>query len=119
MKWVYETRHTNGEKGNINFVVWSDQLICPFCNHRFYIGDSNKNIRPGSEKDNYCPNCKADISNAKLDKNKDKDGKVITKPILINYTYNKKRFDKCPDDIDFEIHQQIEFDGDSFLGSFV
>jgi DNA modification methylase/predicted RNA-binding Zn-ribbon protein involved in translation (DUF1610 family) len=29
--WMYETTHTDGSKGRINYVVWSDVFLCPSC----------------------------------------------------------------------------------------
>lgn len=33
--WMYETKHSNGKVGKINYVVWSETLSCPHCNHEF------------------------------------------------------------------------------------
>jgi len=29
--WMYETLHIDGTKGKINYTVWSDVFICPYC----------------------------------------------------------------------------------------
>jgi len=29
--WMYETRHTDGSVGTINYTVWSDVFVCPHC----------------------------------------------------------------------------------------
>ena len=28
---MYETKHTDGRTGKINFTIWSDLFICPSC----------------------------------------------------------------------------------------
>ncbi|MEZ4614375.1 MAG: hypothetical protein R2867_02520 [Caldilineaceae bacterium] len=27
--WMYETKHSDGRKGKINYTVWSDVFVCP------------------------------------------------------------------------------------------
>ena len=31
--WMFETKHSDGRTGKINYTVWSDVFICPDCSH--------------------------------------------------------------------------------------
>ena len=38
-KWMYETKHTDGSLGRINFIVWSEVTACTECQHEFVLWD--------------------------------------------------------------------------------
>lgn len=117
--WMYETKHTDGSIGKINYVVWSDVFICPDCGGEIVFYDAAVDKEKGEvNKEFACPNC-----GAKHTKNQMKR-KLITVfdkamnetiqqaelfPVLIQYIdKNGKRHEKKPDDFDFELIKKIE-----------
>ncbi|MFA5625664.1 MAG: DNA methyltransferase [Bradymonadales bacterium] len=57
--WLYETLHSDGKsKGRINYVVWSEVLICPNCTREFVFWDVAVKLGDGVVlKDFPCPHC--------------------------------------------------------------
>ena len=45
--WMYETRHDNGQKGRINYVVWSDVFVCPECASEIVFWENAVDIENG------------------------------------------------------------------------
>jgi len=119
--WMYETIHTDGKsKGKINYVAWSDVLICPYCKNEYIfwnaaVDDINVKIR----EDYACPNCSSKIKKNDCEKSRVScfdssiDEELIqTKqvPVLINYSFNGKRYEKKPDEFDLDLIKKIEND---------
>lgn len=123
--WVYLTKHLQTQNqhellakdnnGNINYVVWSDIFSCPYCKHEFdyYSVDQLKD----ESKSFACPSCKAHVKKDEctrvqvsvFDQFLSKNIRVnLQKPVLINYTFNKKRFEKVPDEDDIRLLNNIE-----------
>jgi DNA modification methylase len=116
----------NIRKGNINYVVWSDVLICPFCRQEYVFWKVAIDSELGKVKDEFeCPNCTANISKANSEavrlKSYDKylNRDIITTkqiPVLIVYTakvqedgkWKNKRFQKLPNEYDLNLIQEIE-----------
>ncbi len=117
--WMYETLHTDGKtKCRINYVVWSDVLICPYCisEYTFWNAAVDKEVRTVIEEYN-CPHCKAVISKRESIKANvgiydQLIGREVTQikqiPVLINYTLGKKRCEKAPDAEDIKLMKLIE-----------
>lgn len=114
--WMYETLHTDGKtKGKINYTVWSEVFSCPSCAHEIVF--SQEALDEGHVKDEFpCPNCKVQLNKSSLEllfeTYVDKTTKEITKrprrqPILISYLVNKKKFEKKPDELDYEMLEQV------------
>lgn len=117
--WMYETRHTDGSIGKINYVVWSDVFICPDCGGEIVFWDSAVDKQKGEVKEDFaCSNCgakhtKKQVSKAMqtvFDKAMNKTiQQSKTVPVLIQYIDEKgKRHEKKPDDFDFELIKKIE-----------
>lgn len=115
--WMYETKHTDGSIGKINYVVWSDVFICPDCGGEIVFWDSAVDKQKGEIIENFpCPNCgakhtKKQVSKAMqtvFDKAMNKTiQQAKTVPVLIQYVDEKgKRHEKKPDD--FELIKKIE-----------
>lgn len=116
--WMYETRHTDGSKGRINYTVWSDVFVCPGCGHEIVFWEAAVNREKGEVKDEFaCPHChamqtKRGLSKAMVtihDRALDqtiRQGKLV--PILINYTANGKRHEKVPDAFDLALIKKID-----------
>ncbi len=133
--WMYETQHLddNGRPligidgnpivGKINYVIWSDVFICPSCSEELVFYNVAVNY-DGSVSDPFsCPKCgcsikKRDCTRAKETCFDDLLGKTVTVskqvPVIVNYTYGKKRYNKRFDQHDQHILdrvQQINFNG--------
>jgi len=127
--WMYETRHISKElftqmdiletkKGRINFVVWSDVFICPNCGEEIIFWDTAVNKEEGKVKSIFkCPACNIDLKKKDCiraikhvyDENQRKTINIAKLyPVLINYSFGKKRYDKKPDKYDFEVLNKIE-----------
>jgi len=113
--WVYKTKHQSKE-GIINYVVWSDVYICPSCNAKFDfysagVDEENHKVL----KEYSCPFCKIKLTNRTVIKdyieyedNWKKFRDVHSVPVLIDYTFNKKKFRKVPDENDLELIKKIQ-----------
>jgi len=133
--WMYETNHISpkdehgndsqlsfsdkvSQKGKVNYTVWSDVFICPYCQNEFVFWDVavdkiNKKVR----KNFNCPHCNAEMAKreCKRSLNSFYDSAIQKKitvakqvPVLINYSYGKKRYEKVPDKDDLALIKKIE-----------
>ena len=70
--WLYETKHeykntqqridSKDKEGIINFILYSDELECPYCYNRFNFYDVAYDESNYDLKDKFsCPNCKATL----------------------------------------------------------
>jgi DNA modification methylase/predicted RNA-binding Zn-ribbon protein involved in translation (DUF1610 family) len=128
--WMYETWHPNCDdphrvKGKINYTVWSDVFVCPNCGQEMIFWDMTTDQKTGVVTDTWnCPRCssllaknpskesgalKAEYAwNTFLDKEINNTVRQVKQvPVMINYHLGKKRFEKKPDDYDFEIINNI------------
>lgn len=115
--YLYKTKHTNGQYGEIRYVVWSDKISCPHCGSEMLFWDTFVRYGEGKVDDvSQCKNCGADVlrKSAKKVFETSYDSRlgetvstVATVPVLINYTYNGKRFTKVPDSEDLEIYNSV------------
>ncbi|MDR1688033.1 MAG: site-specific DNA-methyltransferase [Clostridiales bacterium] len=121
ISWMYKTRHTQSadDYGRINYVVWSDVLICPSCGeeHIFYnIGiDSETGHKIGRKI--RCSACNYEDNSTSFPRVEelvfdevlgDISKTVKEIPVLINYSYGGEKFEKKPDEEDFEIFEKVE-----------
>lgn len=127
--WMYQTQHVisgkvqkdlNGRPlfGTINYTVWSDVFLCPSCGAELVFWDVAVDKTEGTVMREFpCPSCDANLTKRELERATeriwDRDlGQVITRarqvPVLINYAVGKKRFEKQPDEFDFELIKKIE-----------
>lgn len=117
-EWMFQTKHANGKIGEINYIIWSDEFICPYCNGKFLYWDVAIDLENGLTKKEYnCPHCNASINNKKIKKSKktihdDLISKEITqtnqKPVFINYSMGNKRFNKRVDEYDLKLIEKID-----------
>ena len=115
--WMYETKHTDGKTGVINYTVWSDVYLCHNCNQEIIFFESAVNFIEKSVKDEFnCPKCKT--LNSKKSSSKAfetiyddslmksiKIGKAY--PVLISYNVGKKKYEKKPDSLDLALIDKI------------
>jgi DNA-directed RNA polymerase subunit RPC12/RpoP len=116
--WMYETRHTDGRIGKINYTVWSDVFVCPECANEVIFWEAAVDKEASKVKDEFpCPHCSSKLRKRNMErawiteydsaiKETIKQAKQV--PVLINYSVEKKRFEKAPDRYDFELIEKIE-----------
>lgn len=115
--WMYQTKHSNGALGTINYVVWSDVFICPTCGEELVfwdvaVGDSKEVKNPF-----ICPKCGSSLKKSSCTRTQElvidnNTGEVISQakqvPVFINYEYNGKKYEKKPDENDLEIIEKVK-----------
>ena len=116
--WMYETRHSDGSIGIINYTVWSDIFTCPECGSDVVFWDAAVDEKEGKVRDTFpCFECNASLTKKKLERRfKQKldigTGEIVSqveqKPVRINYKVGAKNFDKLPDEYDLEIIKKVE-----------
>lgn len=117
-EWLYQTKHTNGNFGLIDYTLWSDIFICPNCNSEIVFWEVAIDKEKGEVKDDFnCNHCNSQLTKRSLsrswktifDNKTERTYKINkTKPVLIKYTYNGKRYLKDPDKEDLELIERIE-----------
>ena len=115
--WMLETKHSNNVNGEINYVIWSNEYICPICGKEIVFYDEAFDSTTGDVQDHFiCPCCNAELSksNCKTATQTINDisvDDIVTTPkrvpVLIGYTVNGKRYQKRPDNNDLEILDRI------------
>jgi len=117
--WMFETAHDKtGIKGTINYTIWSDVLLCSDCGGEFVYWEEAVDYENSQVKDGYpCIHCGAAQSRKELERKietvLDADlGEIIRRPaqvpVLINYSVNRKRFEKVPDEMDLALFRDLE-----------
>ena len=116
--WMYETLHTDGTKGKINYTVWSDVFICPYCNQEYVFWDAALDKENGKVNKEYaCPHCNANIKKTDCARSKvtffdEAINQEVTQakqvPVLINYSAGRKRYERVPDENDLDLIRRIE-----------
>ncbi len=116
--WMYETKHQSDKYGKINYIVWSEVFSCSICNGEIVFWEEAINIEVGIINESFlCPHCKGKTDKKRMvrlfitvfDKclsTTVRQPKYI--PVLINYTFNNKRYEKKPDSYDIEILKRID-----------
>jgi len=125
-RWLYETKHTDGKLGAINYTVWSDIYICPQCTHEIVFWDSAVDREAGVVHSEFdCSYCAAKLKKRDLERAWTREFDPLTnksesrykqKPVLINYSFEGKRYEKIPDQADLELIRKVE---DSVIPYFV
>ena len=124
--WLYETwhphfDHPNMAKGKINFIIWSDVFVCPYCGSEFVFGKVALNNKIKKVKNTWeCENCGSRLSKSAskstgalkperaMEAFFDQDlGTTVYRvkqvPIKIIYSIGNKRYEKEPDQNDFDL----------------
>lgn len=117
--WMFETVHKEtNQKGIINYVIWSDVLLCPECRTDFVYWNAAVDHENNHVNKQYsCPHCLAELTRREIDRKLEtlidsEIGKPIKRPVqvpvLINYSIGKKRFEKRPDEADLALLTRLE-----------
>lgn len=114
--WMYETKHTNGEKGTINYVVWSDIFICPVCGEELVFWDVAIGDKKEVKNPFYCTKCGLELKKSSCKRAQEPvfdatSGEITAQakqiPAMINYVYRGKKFEKRADDEDIAVLLKI------------
>jgi hypothetical protein len=115
--WMYETKHSNSKIGRINYVVWSEVLSCPNCNHEFSFTEQfYDSLSQSVLEEVNCSSCSAlltkDSCNLLFETVFDKGTNQVNRrpkrvPYLIYYTYAGSNYQKKPDDFDIALLNRI------------
>lgn len=123
--WMYETAHDSnvpsltGLKGVINYTIWSDVFICPHCGKEFVYWDVAVDEKGNMRNALHCPGCGAEVKKSKCERAKEiyyseKLGTTASfakqVPVLINYVYAGKKYEKKPDKDDLALIEKIKRD---------
>ena len=114
--WMFMTDHVDSSghpiigidgkplQGVINHILWSDVFVCPHCSSEFTFWDVAVDLSAAKVKSEFvCPHCgsklkKNDCEHAMTDEFDPLIGEVIRtikqKPVLINYSVGKHRYEK-------------------------
>ena len=116
--YLYKTKHTNGQYGEIRYVVWSDIILCPHCGHEQLFWDTFVQYGKGEILDlGHCNNCSGEINRKSVkrvfetsfDTRLDKSVSMVSSvPVIINYSYGNKRYNKTPDLEDVSLFNTIK-----------
>lgn len=116
--WMFETVHTDGSVGKINYTVWSDVFTCPECASELVFWDEAVDTDAGKVFDVFkCPKCHIELTKRKVERawrnNFDSALQIPVKqakqvPVLINYTVGKKRYEKRADAKDLALINEID-----------
>ncbi|MDR0221046.1 MAG: site-specific DNA-methyltransferase [Lachnospiraceae bacterium] len=122
--WMYETQHIvdgavqlglDGKPlmGRINYTVWSEVLICPNCGRENVYWDMAADLKAETiSSDCFCANCNCRMLKRECQRSFETrfDNLLNTSvslvkfvPVLINYTCGGRRYEKTPDEYDFDI----------------
>ncbi len=115
--YLYLTKHDNFN-AEINYVIWSEHQICDACNHDFLFWDAAVDFENKKQKNTYnCPNCTIEITKSKSKKFFITEYDMLLNenyktckysPVIINYTYQGKRFEKKVSKYDSELLDKID-----------
>ena len=116
--WMYETFHSDGRIGRINYIVWSDVFVCPECANEIIFWNEAVNTDEGKVLKNFlCSHCNAQLEKRGLDRawtisydehlnNSIRQAKQV--PVLINYSVGTNRQQKFPDQSDLSKIKRIQ-----------
>jgi DNA modification methylase len=129
--WMYETSHVDDtetgqkilsesveKKGKINYTVWSDVFICPYCQNEYVFWSVAVDKENGKVKKSYsCPSCAAILTKNECERvaitffdsgiaQEVTQAKEV--PVLINYSIGRDVFEKRPDSDDLTLIEKIK-----------
>ncbi len=115
--WMYETRHTDGRKGVINYTVWSEVFSCPQCSGDVtFVEEALDKETKRVHAEFPCPMCGIALTKDNLERTFETGvdpatrgswKRIRLKPVLINYSLGKSRYEKVPAEHDGEVLLRI------------
>jgi hypothetical protein len=130
--WMYETLHTDGKtKGRINYTVWSEVFSCPECSGEVVFVEEALDKETKRTHESFpCRSCNATLTKKTLERIFETfanpattvpEKRIKLRPVQINYSVGKCRFEKLLDDYDMEVIRRVEampFPGEVPITSF-
>ena len=124
--WLYETKHDNKSLGRINYMVWSDVIICSNCTHEFVYWNAALDKENKCLKEEFqCPFCGCVHTKKKAERaferyfDKELNRTVVSikhVPAILVYTVNGKRYEKEADQFDIDkIHEIANYNISTFV----
>ena len=118
LEWMYETKHSDGRIGKINYTVWSDVFGCPNCAGEviFWNEAVDKNLTKIHDEFD-CPHCSTKLTKRNIEHLwvtnydaaiKETIRQIKRVPVLIKYVVDGKRFSKIPDETDIALVKKID-----------
>ena len=111
--WMYETKHTDGRTGKINYTIWSDVFSCPECAGDLVFWDVAVEKCSWQVVDSFeCAHCSSSLSKRTLERKWESKVDPVTKdvvqqakqvPALIHYKIGTSAFTKKPDKEDISL----------------
>ena len=117
--WMYETKHSDGQVGKINYTVWSDVFICSECAGEIVFWDEAVDAEKGKVRDNFpCPHCRVSLTKRTMERAwvnvfdpalKKSIPQAKQVPVQINYSIPgiRGRVEKIPDQNDLKLIEKI------------
>jgi predicted RNA methylase len=105
--WMYQTLHTDGNQGLINYTVWSEVFSCSDCGGEVVFLEEALNKGNDRILEQFlCPHCSAELTKDSLQRRMETIIDPATSrtwdrvrfiPALIKYSIGTKKFEKKPD----------------------
>ncbi|MGZ3627431.1 MAG: DNA methyltransferase [Ktedonobacteraceae bacterium] len=116
--WMYETKHTDGTTGRINYTVWSDLFSCPQCAGEITFLEETLDQTSQRVRETFaCPHCGVQLTKNQLERlyeiyfdkaTNSTARRIRRKPVIINYSVGNAKYQKIPDEEDIAILARIE-----------
>ncbi len=117
--WMYDTLHSDGTTtGRINYTVWSEVFSCPECAGEVVFLEEALDKNTKRTLDSFpCPHCSASLTKRNLQRSFDTGldsaskkpwSRITLRPVLINYSIGRARYEKAPDEADLFLLRRIK-----------
>ncbi len=116
--WMYETKHTDGTMGRINYTVWSDIFSCPQCAGEItFLEETLDQISQRVRETFACPHCGVQLTKTQLERlyetyfdkaTNSTARRIRRRPVFIDYSVGNAKYQKVPDREDLAILARIE-----------
>jgi hypothetical protein len=115
--WMYETRHSTGAKGQIEYTVWTEVFSCPSCAGEVAFLAEALDVETKRVRDSFpCPHCRTNLTKDNLERVFESQidsatgepwKRVKLRPALISYRVGATRYEKAPDESDLAVLSKI------------
>ncbi len=113
------TTIVNNSKETVNYIIWSDLILCSSCNSEVTFWDcAFDSVNNEVKSDFTCPECGSVLNKRKIEKSFETTYDEIVGetlrvaksiPVVINYGQGKKRGNKTPTEADILLLKSIDF----------
>jgi predicted RNA-binding Zn-ribbon protein involved in translation (DUF1610 family) len=117
--WMYETVHSDATtKAKINYTVWSEVFDCPECGGEIvFLSEAFDPDTKKVRKSFPCPHCSVELTKRSLQRRlttmydpylQRTVQRISFRPLIINYSVGKNKYEKKPDESDLALLAKIE-----------